>query len=121
MGVFVASGAEGQDDGSPSPACVREPRSRSSVYDASLGNISWCADAGCTQVLSTEATARTLRRPLEQRRDPRLPRPPRGRASTGSSDPIGGGVPGSEAELLETRSAMRAGALPDRGGVLGRR
>jgi subtilisin family serine protease len=56
VAVFAASGNEGHDAGISSPACVADAISVGGVYDASLGPISWCANASCSEILCTDAT-----------------------------------------------------------------
>ena len=55
VSVFVSSGNEGHDDGISFPACVPEAISVGGVYDASLGSVSWCADASCGTILCTDS------------------------------------------------------------------
>jgi subtilisin family serine protease len=56
VAVFAASGNEGHDDGISEPACIPEAISVGGVYDASVGNISWCGNSACTTILCTDST-----------------------------------------------------------------
>jgi len=57
VAVFAASGNDGYDDGISEPACIAEAISVGGVYDASVGNVSWCGNAACTTTLCTDASA----------------------------------------------------------------
>ncbi|MDG2050754.1 MAG: S8 family serine peptidase [Myxococcota bacterium] len=53
VAVFVASGNDGHTDGISFPACVADAISVGGVYDAALGNVSWCGDT-CSTTLCTD-------------------------------------------------------------------
>jgi len=54
--VFAASGNDGFDNGISEPACIPEVISVGGVYDASVGNISWCGNSSCSTILCTDTT-----------------------------------------------------------------
>jgi len=56
VAVFAASGNDGYDDGISEPACVPEAISVGGVYDASVGNVSWCGNSACTTILCTDVS-----------------------------------------------------------------
>jgi len=57
VAVFAASGNDGYDDGIAAPACTPEAISVGGVYDAAVGNVSWCGNAACTTILCTDASS----------------------------------------------------------------
>jgi cysteine-rich repeat protein len=54
VAVFASSGNDGHDQGISFPACVAEAVSVGGVYDAALGEVSWCGNATCTTILCTD-------------------------------------------------------------------
>jgi cysteine-rich repeat protein len=55
--VFAASGNDGHDDGIAEPACIPDVISVGGVYDAYLGTVRWCADAGCASILCSDTSS----------------------------------------------------------------
>jgi cysteine-rich repeat protein len=54
VSVFVSSGNAGYDNGIEFPACVAKAIAVGGVYDATVGNVSWCGNASCTTTLCTD-------------------------------------------------------------------
>ena len=57
VAVFAASGNDAHTDGISFPACVADAISVGGVYDASLGNVSWCGDTCSTTLCTDTSTA----------------------------------------------------------------
>lgn len=51
VSIFASSGNEAHTAGVSFPACVAEALAVGGVYDAALGNVSWCANATCSEIL----------------------------------------------------------------------
>ncbi|MCH2185028.1 S8 family serine peptidase [Myxococcota bacterium] len=57
VAVFAASGNDAHTNGISFPACVADAISVGGVYDASLGNVSWCGDTCSTTLCTDTSTA----------------------------------------------------------------
>ena len=57
VAVFAASGNDAYTDGISFPACVADAISVGGVYDASLGNVSWCGETCSTTLCTDSSTA----------------------------------------------------------------